>query len=148
MSLKTPCNLALNHVDGAFTTSLGNPYQCFTTFTVKSYFLVFNLNFLCSKFEHLLLVSIPLHGFLLHSLWLYLRAGSMKSALKEMPSDFQWRWRKKVGFIAWLPILFLSSIILRVRQLLTNRSTCIILHTCRWTLCWGCCKFLVCTWSH
>jgi len=30
--------------DGASTTSLGNPFQCLITFTVKDFFLISNLN--------------------------------------------------------------------------------------------------------
>jgi len=43
--LKAPSNLALNTSrEGAFTTSLGNQLQCFTTLTVMNFFLISNLN--------------------------------------------------------------------------------------------------------
>lgn len=77
-----------------------------------------------------------------------LKARSMKLALsfsRKCPETWSEGGEKKVGFLAWLPNLFLSSIILRVRQLLSARSTCIILHACRITLCWVCSKFFVCS---
>jgi len=43
--LRAPSNLTLNiSRDGAATTSLGSPFQCFTTLTVKNFFLTSSLN--------------------------------------------------------------------------------------------------------
>jgi len=43
--LRAPSNMALNvSRDGASTTSMGNPFQCFTTLTVKTVFLISSLN--------------------------------------------------------------------------------------------------------
>jgi len=43
--LRAPSNLVLNvSRDGASTTSLGNPFQSFTTPTVKNFFLITSLN--------------------------------------------------------------------------------------------------------
>lgn len=55
---------------------------------------------------------------------------------------------KKVGFLVWLPNLFLSSIILRVRQFLTMRSTCTVSPICGITLCRACCKFVCAEATH
>ena len=42
-----PYSLALNvSKDAASTASLGNPFQCFTTLTVKNFFLLSSLNLL------------------------------------------------------------------------------------------------------
>jgi len=42
---RAPSNLAFDvSRDGASTTSLGNPFQCFTTLIVKNFFLISSLN--------------------------------------------------------------------------------------------------------
>ena len=40
----------LNASRGDSTTSLGTPFQCLITLTVKGFFLIFSWNFLCSSF--------------------------------------------------------------------------------------------------
>ena len=42
--------------DGASTTSLGNPFQCFTTLIVKNFFLLSSLNLPCFSLKPLPLV--------------------------------------------------------------------------------------------
>ena len=59
--LKAPSSLALNASrKGAFTTSLGNLFQCLTTLTVKNFFLTSSLNLPFSSLKPFpLVLSLP-----------------------------------------------------------------------------------------
>jgi len=55
--LRALSNLVLNvSRNGASTTSLGNPFQCFTTLIVKNFFLISSLNLPCFSLK-----PLPLH---------------------------------------------------------------------------------------
>jgi len=51
--LRAPSSLTLNiSRDGASTASLGSPFQCFTTLTVKNFFLILRRNLLSFSLNH------------------------------------------------------------------------------------------------
>jgi len=57
--LRAPSQLPLNvFMDGASTTSLGNPVQCFTTLMVKNFFPISSLNLPSLRLKPLLLVLL------------------------------------------------------------------------------------------
>jgi len=81
--LRALSNLVLNvSRDGASTTSLGNPFQCFTTLTVKNFFLISSPNLPCFSLKPLPLV-LSLLSLLKRLSYIPMHTGSCSPVLRR-----------------------------------------------------------------